>query len=406
MTRLLPIAAAIAMLAGCGVDPPCDRADLSPLPARPRWAVLTSDFVSSAVALLDAEGALSTEAWLDSGTTSPGLSTALSGDASLPTAPIAGELVIVDRFGSDVVTRIAIPGGGVLAQHPTTLPAAGLTGYRSNPHDVVAVAGGLWVSRHEPNLDPAAPPLDRGDDLVFVTGSGPTEAIALSHLGVDAGGVRAHARPARLVRAGPRLVVGLARLSLDFTVAGPGAVAIVDLEVGAAEALAIDGASNCGQVAPVPGEADAAVVLCAGPTFADEAERRAGAALAFLRVGPDGAGSVERVLRPADHAWLPTPSHGLAPLGGGRVAMVARGEETAGLLDRLVVVDAEAGTADEVLTGIAFSLGEPAWDVDRGVLLVPDALAGVHLIDLATGADRVLDVSPCRGLPAREVRAL
>ncbi len=58
---------------------------LDPLSSTPRYAVVSTDFSSSSIAMLDADFAAINESWLNSGTTYPGLVATLSGDVVLPT---------------------------------------------------------------------------------------------------------------------------------------------------------------------------------------------------------------------------------------------------------------------------------------------------------------------------------
>ena len=202
----------VGLMLGCGSGegPRCGPAGLGPAPAATAYAVVASDYASTAVALLDAEGRPLQQAWVDSGTVAPGLSMALSGDVVLPTeAPPPGRLVLLDRYGTDVVDLFALASGRVLGQWPVSVAPPGGAAWRPNPYDAVrlpaADGAARWVvSRFEPNLDPAAPELDRGDDLLVLDERG--RALARWPLGAARlqlpDGTRIHARPSRMVRRG------------------------------------------------------------------------------------------------------------------------------------------------------------------------------------------------------------
>jgi hypothetical protein len=329
----------------------------------------------------------------------------------LPSAPLAGELVLIDRFGVDVVTRIGLEAGVVLAQLPTQLGRDESTsGFRANPHDVIALDDGrLLVSRHEPNTDPLAPPLDRGNDLVVVDPEARAlvARVDLAALDVEVEGTHVFARPSRMTRVGGFVVVGLVGLDLGFSVPGPGAVGLVDLGSLGVSAVPIDGLTNCGEVRLLPDDPERVVVTCSGATFVGAEARRPSAGLALLHVTTAGA-VVETVFRASEHLEAPPPSGPPMPLGGMRVAVAAAGDETAA--DALVAVDLATTESTVVFEASgAFVLGTGALDASRTLLLVPDAGEGVRRVRVEGGVLTpmdVVDVSPCRRLGAREVGAL
>ncbi|MDH5493558.1 MAG: hypothetical protein OEY14_16510, partial [Myxococcales bacterium] len=205
----------LAPLGACGAETPCGSASLAPPPSPPAFAVITSDYLSTAVALLDSDGERITEAWIDSGTTRPGLNTALSGDVDLPGAVIAGELVLLDRLDTDLITRIDLTDGSTIAQWHVSPPAIlGEAAFAPNPQDLLRLPGGdLLISRFEPNEAPDAGALDRGDDLLRLDGrsGAPIARIGLEPLRARIDGVTVFARPARMLALDGGLLVGLAR---------------------------------------------------------------------------------------------------------------------------------------------------------------------------------------------------
>jgi hypothetical protein len=438
MTRLaftaaFGLACAIACAGGCDVASTCEPAELTPLEDTPTLAVVTSLFrESSAIALLGGKGsaeaapALLTEAWVDSGSTSPSATSqssiqGLSGDVVLPTDPVPGELVILERLGADLLTRIAVPSGEVLAQYDLeggAEPSA--PAYRANPQDALRLPDGdFLVSRHEPNFDDGAGELRRGNDLVFIDAKQGriTERLALDAFNVTADGDAAiYARPGRMTWRADRIVVGLARLDRRFEKAGPGAVLVVDWPSRAIHLVELAGLTNCGIVAPVPGSDSLTAVLCAGTTFSKPEERRAEAGLAL--VDTSGATpTVTTILRAADHPAMPPPQLGLVSIDAGRVAFLSLSLD-AERTDALVLADLRTGESavigryplrgDDALLG--FNLGPGVWVPETGLLVVPSATDGALCFSVASGLDTEAlepkEVSPCRRLPAREIARL
>lgn len=414
-----------AELTACADSPlnDCARAELAPLARTPSYAVVTGDYTATAIALLDADGALLDEAWIDSGTTAIGLSATLNGDVVLPSAPLHdGTLTLLDRFVTDVVTRITLAEPTERVQAEVRASSASRS-WSPNPHDVAAHSTGrLVLTRFEANAHPDALELDRGDDVVLLDSASRAvvSRVDLAPLGVDVGGEHIGARPDGLARAGTRYVVGLARLSLDFMVSGPGAVALVDVDAGTASAVPLDGLAYCGEVRaldtplaePVPLAAEVDVlVLCQGTTFVVEELRRATAGLAVVRVSRDGAARVIRVWRAAEHRDVGSPTNLVALLDAGRALYAARGEASGGTTDRLVAVDLASGEPQTVyVSELRFALFAGAYDASRALLLVPEGELGVHRFEVGAGLEvrsrDHVEVSPCRRLPALQLGAL
>ncbi|MBW2404997.1 MAG: hypothetical protein JRF42_14605 [Deltaproteobacteria bacterium] len=238
---------------------------LDPLDATPRYAVISSDFSSSSIAMLDEDFVVIDESWLNSGTTYPGLVATLSGDVVLPNRQAGdGTFAVIDRFLTDVVTRFFVPSGNLNGQ-VRTHGDVGDSGFSSNPQDFIfAGEDSAWTPRYESNLNPSAPREHQGTDLIeinpadmSVTGaridlsSLDTTAIVMTQDGPVE--VEVFARPSRGVLVGSLIVVGLDRISANFDAAGPGMVAVVDLEDESVTGLELPGFKSCGNAGPVPG---------------------------------------------------------------------------------------------------------------------------------------------------------
>ncbi len=401
--RLARVALWLAVTCGCDGAPRCPPAALAPLAAPPRYAVVSSDYGATAIALLDAEGAPLEEAWLDSGTTATGLVATLSGDVSLPSAPFDDcTLVVIDRLGTDVVSFLDVCGGP-----PVRAQVDVGAGFGANPQDVLRIDDRLaWVSR--PGVDHGADP-PRGGDLavVDVTRGEVIDRVSLAPLEVEAG---TFARPRRLawVRAGAlaRVVVGAERLSATFQEAAEGAVGLVDPETHAVLAHPLPGLRNCGELDPVPDEPARVLVSCAGATFGQAADRRDGAGIAWLELTPEGALREVARYAAADHPGGPVVESGAVPLTGGRALVIASGD-LGQTVDRALVVD-RAGGEPRLLfeADDAYVLHEGAYDAARDLLLVADAARGEVRRFVGLEERASIPTAGCRGLPPREIARL
>jgi hypothetical protein len=400
-----------------GGPPSCDGPPvLAALGVSPSFAVVLTDYSSTAIALLDENGELIDERWVHSGTTAPGLVATLTGDVVLPTRQAGdGTLTLIDRFRTDVLTRFCAPGGQLFGQVRTHGDAA-TTGYSSNPQDVVFLsAHDAWITRYEPALDPAAPDEDRGNDLVQIDPAWMTRTSArvdLSWLDVTVRAndedVRVYARPKQVVRvAGDRLVVGLDRLSIDFSAFGAGAVALVMPGAGSAEAVELPGLASCGRVVPVPGDPTRVLVDCGGYSHPYDPVRTPETSGLVLLASDSEPPSVAE-LRVAGAPALDGALSNAISVGGTRaLAVVTRGDDGP---DALVLLDLADGSVETVLeSDEAFVLGVAALDESSGLVLVPDASVGIRR--LTPDGARYVELDPvpigvASGLPPRIVGAL
>ncbi len=423
MNKFNDLLLTLALLAGglsaaCRASRPCPGGDLHPIDQPPSFAVVFSDYVSTAVGLLDAQGALMTESWIDSGSFVSESTAALSGDVVLPSTVTADdELVLIDRLGVDVVTRIKISARQVLSQSHVQLPPSdGQAGYRANPQDAVQLADGRWmVSRYEPNSAPNSAPLDSGNDLVILSEAGAlTNRIGFSRFDTRVGSETVFARPGHLARLDAYWLVSMSRLSADFSTAAEGAVAVLEDASLAkpAEAkltsLAVEGLENCSTLNASP-KKKSAWLACVGRAFADGEARRETAGLAVIE--SQGVPEVTRIWRAKEHDTLPTPAGPLAALDERRVAYVGLGTDGGG--DKLVILDLESSASYPLHQAeAAFSLGQGTFDADEGRLLWPDREQGVLLFDLtelrleSPTAAGAVGAETCHGLPPTEVRPL
>jgi hypothetical protein len=396
---------------------------LDPLAGNPRYAVVSSDFSSSSVAVLDADFVAIDESWLNSGTTFPGLVATLSGDVVLPTQQAGdGTFAVIDRFFTDVVTRFFVPTGNLGGQVRTHGDVEE-TGFSSNPQDLIFVdAESAWAPRYEINLSPTASPENKGNDLFEIDPSdmsltgGRIDLAPLNTTGTAMTGngpveVDVFARPSRGALVGSTLVVGLDRISADFDAAGTGMVAAVDLEGESVEGLELPGLASCGRLVRVPGADNKLVVACVGfaVPFGDEPQVRASSGIVLLDVG-EAEVSIDEVWRVADHPGDPIAVNAVIAIDSRRVLGVASGDFVA-KPDRLFLIDLETGAQELVheATG-SFVIGEAAYDPDSEMLYVPDAAENA-VLEFAADEGGFVEVgsttiAPGIGLPPTKVYLL
>ena len=396
---------------------------LAPLRAVPRFAVVSSDYSETSIAVLDEGFGILDESWVNSGTTFPGLVATLSGDVVLPNRQAGdGTFTIVDRYLTDVVSRFFMPSGNLSGQVRTHGEVAD---YSSNPHDLIFVdETSAWATRYEPNLDPNAAPENGGTDLVEIDATtmtltgGRIDLSSLNTTGTLSMGsgpveVPVYARPSRGVLVGSILVVGLDRFSGGFDAVGPGMAAIVNLEDGSVEGLSLgEGLASCGNATPVPGAPTKVIVACTGfaRPFGEETQTRASAGVVRVAIDAEGA-SVEATWRAADDPDSAIAVQALVALDEARVAAVDFGDFAARTADALYLMNIETGEQHLLHESpSAFEIGFSAYDPETDRLYVPDAGAN-RVIELAIREDGATEVgsvpiAPSIGFPPRAVYRL
>lgn len=351
------------------------------------FAVLSTDYTSTVLSLVDADGTVQTGEWLTSGTTAPGLTAALSGDVALPSTQEDGTFSVIDRLNTDVITRFCAD-GSLIGQ----LRVAPAEGFSSNPQDTVILSPTeAWVSRYEWNADDAAAPEDRGTDLL---GFNPStmelngERIDLSSFNETITGnntetmapaeVFVVARPSRIAEASDHLVVGLERLPANLfgTIRGAsaGTVAIVDPADGTVEGFELTGLKNCGAVTAVEGSDSDVIVACQGYSdigFTDAAGVRATAGIVRLSIDADGTATEVSRWAAADNADSVVALNNVVSLGDNIVVAYAPGD-FATVTDRLFRIDLGDDAQSLVATGIGnYAMGRAA--LRDGTLWLPDS---------------------------------
>jgi hypothetical protein len=436
MKKLSLLLTCLALLA-CDEEPTAksrprfEESDAGPdaeVESGPRYAVISSDFSATSVSLLDKDGEVVADDYLNSGSTTTGLVTALSGDVEMPmNSGERGVLVLLDRFKTDVITRVELSSGDVLGQvQVRSGDAAEGDAFTANPQDYVRVDDETaWVVRNQPNLAPDAPESDRGNDLLRIdpkTMERSDDRIDLSSLDGRATrtdpmtGVReevdVYARPGRMVRVDDVLVIGLGRNSYDYSASASGMIAVVSLKTQAVVGLELEGLQGCNHVSTIPGESDRVLVGCAGvyPSPRDSA------GVAIVRVR-NGKASVARTWRAKDHEDAPVVSEGFVAIDADTFAAARNGFVASDGDSVFGAVDLESGEYTQLLSTPAGTgtFGTPLFDAQSRSLFVPDSsvdgdmrpTAGVRVLERdgegvfeETG---VIEVAKDTGMPARHV---
>lgn len=247
------------LAAGCNVEPTAQDqcgADVTAELGCPNAAVVVmSDFISSQVALTRLDGTTLCGSFAStSRSEASALAFPFSGDVVTPSGPPAsGRVVLLDRFGTNVISWLDPRTGRVLAQLPVG------TGFQSNPQDYLELPGGrALVSRWGENPLRGSEPFDGGGDLLVLDTDAPaiTARIALPRLDDFP------PRPAGLTRHGELVLVTLQRAAVDVKSMGEALLAGVDPDAETvAFTLPLSGMKNCGRVTPAP-SGERGVVAC------------------------------------------------------------------------------------------------------------------------------------------------
>ena len=219
--------------------------------------IVLSDWVSTQVALSDTAGETLSESFISTASSeTSGLAFALSGDVVLPSsAPLSGRVVLLDRFGTNVVTWLDPETADVVGQL-----AVG-TGFESNPSDYVEIDGrSAWLSRYGQNVDAGREAFDDGGDILIID----TENYEITGSIVLAPEDELPPCPAGMTRIGDQMVVALERVSADYSRWGESRLVGLSIEEQSVSwQLELSGLKNCGS--PVPfAEGSRWLVPCAG----------------------------------------------------------------------------------------------------------------------------------------------
>lgn len=229
--------------------------------------VVSSDYQSSNVSLLDPQGNVLSSSFISSASSSVGLSAPLSGDVVPPSSMVAGDqLVLLDRYPAAVITWVDLSDAHVSAQLNVG------TGFNANPHDYVQASPSLaYVSRFEPNPRPGRQAFDQGNDVLLIDPSGPSISgrVDLSAAFPSARDDY-YPRADKLKLVGPWLYVLASGYSADFQDSTESKLLRVNTETQLIEdVVVLSGLHGCAGLALAP-SAEQLAVSCSGPFGNDE----------------------------------------------------------------------------------------------------------------------------------------
>lgn len=226
------------LLVACNVPEPPGSTGGTDEPSGPcgrGFAVVNSDFQSTNVSLVALDGRVLSSSFISSATPSVALSAAVSNDVVLPTTPQLGEdIVLIDRFGTDVLTWVDVADASVKKQLSLS--------EKTNPHDVIFVdQHKAYVTRFDPKS------ADEGSDISVIDPSvpGPLGRIALdpAMAGEDP---RYLARPSRGALVGGRVIVALESYTRSFDDSASSRVIAIDPATDTiVDTLVLDGLEGC-----------------------------------------------------------------------------------------------------------------------------------------------------------------
>jgi hypothetical protein len=237
------------------VDAGADAA--APLACDRGVLVVESDYRSTNIVVSHLDGTTLSASFVSSGATKPGLALALSGDVDVPFGrPRSGRVVLIDRYGTNVMTWMDVASGAVLAQLPLG------QGFESNPHDYVEIDDThAWVSRYGSNVTPGGQPFDEGGDLVVLDTTMPS---IVGRIAMPEENPSLLPCPGELNWLADTVVVTLGRWSRDFTMAGDGRfVGVSPLTATIAWSVDVPGLSACGRLMVSP-DGRRAAIACSG----------------------------------------------------------------------------------------------------------------------------------------------
>jgi hypothetical protein len=245
------LVALFGYLGGCNVEPTAEDgcgATATAAPGCPAAAVVVmSDFLSSQVALTRLDGTTLCGSFAStSRSEASALAFPFSGDLTTPSAPpTSGRVVLLDRFGTNVISWLEPRTGEVLAQLPVG------TGFQSNPQDYVELAAGrALVSRWGENPVPGTEPFDTGGDLLVLDTEAPAVIGSIALPRPD----DFPPRPAELTLHHGLVLVTLQRAAVDVKSMGEASIVGVDPATESVVfSLPLAGLKNCGKVTLSPG---------------------------------------------------------------------------------------------------------------------------------------------------------
>ncbi|MEZ4225208.1 MAG: hypothetical protein R3B13_29930 [Polyangiaceae bacterium] len=251
------------LAAACGAPEPPESTggvDVVPGVCGRGAVVVSSDYLSTNVSLIDIDARVLSDSLLSSATSSAGLSAALSGDVVLPSSAADGdELVLIDRYPGSILTWVRLRDAKVTRQLSVK------TGFAANPQDYLELADGrAYVTRFEPNRKPGSEPYDGGDDIVILD-AGRSEIVGRIDLSSSLSGAPAgvFVRPSRMVRVGNHVIVLSQSYDKGFAGAASRLIRVDTEHDSVVDTRVLVGTESCVAMALSPNQ-ETLAVSCAG----------------------------------------------------------------------------------------------------------------------------------------------
>jgi hypothetical protein len=374
--RVVPGAVLSLALCACGAPrttPDSQGVSVAPGPCGRGLLVVESDYQSSNVSALALDGSVLSPSLASSSTESGGFGVALSGDVVLPASPQNGpEITLIDRYPAGVLRFVE------LATARVTSELSVATGFRSNPHDYLALSEHkAYVARYESNPNPGQQDFDQGGDILIVDPelSSITARIDLaSALHGEPAAISPH--PGQLLQASGRVFALLASYANDYSSSAVSRLVEIDPSTDALlSTLLLDGLHGCDGLALSPDQSQLAVA-CTGDDLLSTSPKLDGSGLGLVDIS-----SVPRFVQRFEAADLGTDPVGFALdyAAPGLVLFSTLGHfDDAGAvaaLDTLLELDTTSAQVTEVLHSQSqpFSLGGIHCAPQCGACFVADA---------------------------------
>lgn len=397
MTAELGLFGAALTLTLCACDAPRTTPDSQGVSAEPGRCgrgllVVESDYQSSNVSALGLDGSVLSPSLASSSTESDGFGVGLSGDVVLPSSPQNGpQIALIDRYPAGVLRFVD------LATARVTSELSVATGFRSNPHDYLALsAHKAYVARYESNLNPGQQDFDQGADILVVDPglSAISSRIDLAAtLRGEPAGFSPH--PAQLLQVSGRVFALLASYADDYSSSAVSRLIEIDPSADALlGVLLLDGLHGCDSMALSPDQSQLAIA-CTGDDLRSSSPKLAGSGLALVDIS--GAPRIASRFDASDLGSDPV-GFGLDYAAPGLLFFGTLGHfDDAGAVaaeDTLLELDTESAEITEVLRSQSqpFSLGGIHCALECGACFAADAeRAGGSVLRFAVDAAGKLD---------------
>ncbi len=376
----------------------------------PPWtiAVVGTDYFSTSISIIDRETrSLFRENIVNSGSSSSGLSIALSGDVVFPRSyNHKNWIVLLDRYPNSVLTFVDPNDFSVIGQ----LPVA--TGFASNPHDFLWLSENkAYITRYEKNPTPGDMEFDGGDDILIVDPitNVITGRIPLADYADTKTNSNLQARPDQMADADGIVWVTLDHLTDDFKESGEGRVVGIDVESDeVVELVRLPEVTNCTGIVYSKSH-HSLYVSCSGLFIAgtDDQLQHSG----IVQIDLDANPPQVSVFRRAEDSNGRPYGFDLDVLQDRYLLAVRYGDLETNILDTLVAIDLETGE-ESVLheAGSAYGMGGLLADDATNSVYVGDAdpvNPGIHLYSIENDSfnyDGMINSHPTVGLPPRYIR--